>query len=524
MKPFTRSPLLPLCCGLLALAAGCAADPCAGLSGHCIVARIEGDVAGLDQLQFSVGSANNVRTPSTPLSFTLPVNVPLILADPVTTDPQVTVQGLSAGRVVASSGQQIIGKAANSYTFTLISSSGNQVTINPSTIGTFPTVRRGIKAGTLISYVIHNGSRVAVKQMQETLTGEQDAFIRDSSQTCLPAASLPAGHDCILVMGFYPRKNSGDFAQTRTITFDNGQSVSLRLAGSATPGWTNESVAGSQASFRGVTGTGVDDIYIAGSDQSLPYFLHRGSDAVWTSLESPMQPQDTFVGFSQVQNGKFIFATTEKLWQPEDIGWGIAGPGSLSALWTDAHDHVYVGSFGILFIGSPGGSYHSDAGNSVVTVSGTPAGDLVVAVDDDTEPRLLVHKNGGPPQLVPFPTNAPWNFHAVTVPNTDGAYLVGDAGTIIQYYALNDGFDIARTGLTSEHLYAAASAVDDSGAITDIWVVGSLEDRVLHYVPGMGFGFVSGLPGSEVNRAVYITPDRSAVYVAGDNGQVLLYR
>ncbi len=58
------------------VAAGCSPDPCAGVMGICVTARVEGNVGALDQLNIAVAGVGARNSPVTPSgTFNLPVKL-----------------------------------------------------------------------------------------------------------------------------------------------------------------------------------------------------------------------------------------------------------------------------------------------------------------------------------------------------------------------------------------------------------------------------------------------------------------
>jgi N-acetylneuraminic acid mutarotase len=84
----------------LSLAACGAPDPCASIMGACISARVEGNIKGLDQLEFTAGMRTD-RTPTPPRTFELPVMVALVPPPMADGDFPISVAGLTNGMVRA---------------------------------------------------------------------------------------------------------------------------------------------------------------------------------------------------------------------------------------------------------------------------------------------------------------------------------------------------------------------------------------------------------------------------------------
>jgi hypothetical protein len=96
-----------LICSALALLAGCSpVDPCDGLAGTCLTARVDGQPAALDQLRISV--EGRPMPMSTGASFTLPVQVAIAFTVAPGPTAHITIDGLVGGDVVSSSGDQTV--------------------------------------------------------------------------------------------------------------------------------------------------------------------------------------------------------------------------------------------------------------------------------------------------------------------------------------------------------------------------------------------------------------------------------
>lgn len=103
----------------LALVSACSSqsDPCEGQKGVCIRLRVEGDVAGLDQLRVALDkpSAKSQVSPAVAASFSLPVQVALVLPSSVTGDVGVAVDGLAAGQPIATAATKVAISGPGAY-------------------------------------------------------------------------------------------------------------------------------------------------------------------------------------------------------------------------------------------------------------------------------------------------------------------------------------------------------------------------------------------------------------------------
>lgn len=555
----------------LALAtAGCAKDPCDGVSGTCISGRVEGAVTGLDQLRVVLDGASAAQlSPSAPSAFSLPVRLAIVLPASVTSPAMLTVEGLAGGATVATSGPQSVSFQAGahaSYTFRLAAGAPadmaggdmtgivpGHVSVFPSTL-TFPATPRGTpsapqtltvynRTGQMVSTVLLDMSGAVLDLGMGMGMGMGDEFEPTTASpagcTFIPGGiRIPANVDCEVQMVFTPARG-GPRGGMGTLAFDNGDVVNLTLSGVGIPEWSPETAAPpNQAMMSNLVGVwaadGVAHI-VGGIDNGgpapLPLALTSQQPGVW-NVDQPIAGASAYYslgGFDPMHlwgggNGS-IYATqgmgawSVSMMSPNDAGT----PGTINGIWAAGPDDAYA-------VTSAAQLYHFNgtrwdlvlnAASSLYAVSGAGPGEYVVA---GTMGYMGRHAAGDPPNsITPMTTGTVAPLHGVWEAGPMNIFAVGDAaGPSMPGVILHcDGMAktcVSEVSPSNGNLRAVSGRKNPMNGMLDVWAVGALGNQVLHST-GDGKWTAVMVPNNEAMNAVYVTPG-GEVYAVGFKGEV----
>jgi hypothetical protein len=543
---------------------GCAADPCDGVSGICLSARVEGSVGMLDQLRIAVDGVGTMSSPVTPgASFGLPVKLAIGLPASVGSSARITVGGELAGAEVASSGAQTVPLNPNgraSYTFTLLGGAGDGggdlsltdgnadltmpgVTISPSMATIPPVARNGVSGK--VTFTITNNTSMPRTPMavMETIPGG-GPFSPDMSSTCplsnMGINPLPAMTSCTLVMTIKTSKTL-TVSDTFTVPLDDGENIVFTINGSVTPIWSQE-VSGSATSFTAVWASGPTDWWAVGkaAGGACPVW-HSNGDAQWNascgSGANAMTSSNLYSVGGSAANDVWLGADLEMLWHTTDAGlnWTqtslpMTTPQPITGIYSwDAADQWATDSIGVIWCthtgvtvfgmcsSPPAGSVaptflygFTSASGKTLTVGG-PSGALWTAQAGATWNNISI---GGSVTI-----NGAWS-----TPSTKDQFIVGVDTTnntgVIKHVVSGNAMS-ETPGNSMGGLFGISGRMIDATAGTfEVLAVGGIGNQVLY---SKGNGQWSQMPTmGSADRAVFMTADGQAVAV-GSGGVILHY-
>jgi hypothetical protein len=547
---------------IAALASGCAADPCDGVSGTCLSARVEGNVGMLDQLRIAVSELNT--TMSSPVSagatFGLPVRLAIELPASVGTSAHITVSGELAGSQVASSGAQVVMLNANgktSHTFTLMGAVGDAgigdlavpsdgggsdmpppgvVSVLPAS-STIPDVpRNGVSGKVTLTFTNNTTAARTATMITESIAGG-GPFSPDISSTCplnmttMTLQPVPAMSSCTLVMTVKTSK-SGTFTDTFTVTLDDGESVMFTLNAKVTPIWVPEFAGGTTTTLYGVWGDTPTDVYAVGADPSSPIW-HTNGNGTWNPSGSGLGG----LTFYSITGGD-----ATHLWAGSDLGQIFFSSGNQSWASTSNPDAGATGAVRGISAGSPTGgaleAYAVTDADQVMLWNGSiwslsyTATQPLYAVSTDTVKRgqysystivgnggyMGFNGNGCPgfcglPSPVTTTLRGTWNNGGTEMYAVGDPAAAGGPGTIVHISWAPTGFMPRQE---APGMNGNLTAISGNGA--NIYVVGALGNRILHST-GNGVWNQITTPNNAEMNGVYAFPS-GEVYAVGLNGQV----
>jgi hypothetical protein len=534
----------------LLLAGGCAAkDPCEGESGICIGATIEGNVSGLDQLRLTIDQpvARTVTTPNPPSGFSLPVKVALVLPAAVTGSFSITVEGLSGGQAIASTGAvvlQVPGQRA-SHTFTL--TAGNSpldlsmpppdltpggVVAMPNVL-TFPSTPRGSKSA-VQKMTITNFGDTPVNALSFMDTGDSGFDVDGATSTCTMQLNLAPQESCILNWLFAPTK-PGALMKSTEVSLSTAQKLILTLNGTATSAWTLETVPGPTPTLLAVHGSSSGDVWAVGNHTALtvPAAYHTTGNGNWDGMSSGIMgtpslnavfvvsPTEVYAGGRSIVRGDSTRASGT--WVKEDSFFTSE---NVKAMWGSGGEVFAVGE---LSGGSPLFVHRSVAGawaTEPVDVGdgGALVNSFMYAVTGFTSTSVVALGGAGNGYSRSM---SAWRYigqlpgaseirGAWSQPNTVITWAVDDGGRI---FKMENGMVFAETSGVSMPLSAIHGR--GTGGNTEIFAVGAIGSKVLRS-SGNGTWTPQPIPTTQAMNAVYVAPD-GHVFAVGFDGQIAHY-
>lgn len=540
---------------LLALSGCGAKDPCDGESGICIGATVQGNVSGLDQLRITIDKpvVRTVTTPNPPSGFSLPIKVALVLPAGATGAISITIEGLSGGQPVASSGPVVVTVPAqrSTFTFTLTGSGALPdlappdlampppdlvppgVVAMPSTL-TFPNTPRGVKSSTQ-KMTITNFGDTAVNAVSFVDTGDMGFDIDVSTSTCMMSLNLAPQQSCVLNWLFAPTK-SGALMKTTEATLSTGQKLTLTVSGTATPAWTRESVPGPLPNLFAVHGSSSGDVWAVGfHSATVAAAYHTTGNGNWDGMPSG------FAGSESKLNSVFVVSPTEvyaggaSIYRGDSTRvtgtWALEyGPvmGSVNALWGSAGEMFATGQQ----FNAPLFLYRPTTGTWVI--EGADPGDggvltssVMHALTGFTPTSVAALGTGGNIYArIVSGTTGTWRFTnqigtgilrgGWSQPSTTNSWLVDDGAKI--YSIANNILSPESSGVTMP-LHAVHGR--GLGGNTEIFAVGELGNVILRST-GNGTWTPQTLPTNQAMNGVYAPPD-GHVYAVGYDGQIAHY-
>lgn len=541
------------------VAAGCTSDPCSGVSGTCISARVQGAVVDIDQLRVTLdGAAAPELSPSTPSSsFSLPVKLAIALPASATSPATLTVDALVAGQVVASTGPQSVpfsSGAHSSFTFNLGGVGADlavgtddggvdmapvivpgHVTIYPTTL-TFPSTVRGTMSAAQ-TVTIYNRTGKAVMTLPPDMNlgngngGGDFSPTGASPATCVIGANgvmIPADVDCQISVVFAPTA-SGMRSGTVPFYFDNGDTGSVSFNGVATPAWSAElvdtSAAAATIGLNAVWATnGVARAVGTNTVNGVAYLSTQ--PGVWnvdgnigTNAFGVFGVGTTGAFASSV--GSMYSAAMPGTWNLQTITPNDAGtPGNINGVWAASGTEAYaVTNAGQIYkYNGTSWSIFQQAPYPLYAISGIGPGQFVVsgAMGWISTTTLTAGLGSG----TGLGLRGVWQASATNV------FAVGDAPS-----SSMPGVIVHCTGATlscmqevsplNGSLTAISGRIDPTTMQPDIWAVGMLGNEVLHST-GNGQWTAVKVPNNQAMKGVFVLPT-GEVYTVGDQSQVNHY-
>ena len=551
--------------GLALLGVGCTSDPCAGVSGSCVSARVEGGVSGLDQLRVVLGGAGPAQlSPRPPAAFSLPVRLAIALPAGATSPATLTVEGLAHGQTVATSGPRSVSFTAGahaSYTFTLVPGAPadmgldggdmggivpGHVTVLPSKL-TFPAAPRGTPSAPQ-TLTVYNRTGQAVSTVPLDLAGV-DFGMANAGDDFMPAMvspagcmltatgiSVPADVDCQVQIVFTPSA-MGPRGGAMSLGFSNGDVANLTFDGVGTPVWTAETAApAGQAAQTLLTG-----VWVGGGVAHVVGGVNNGTMYVPVSFTSPMRgtwnSDDVsavgapFVPIGGIDAthlwagaGSALYSWNAGSWTLQPIPpFDGSGQGPINGVWAASASEAYaVTDSGDLYRYDVNGmwklGYHLTT-TPLNAISGAGSGEYVVVgatgymVRHDGISGTLATPTSG----TSLPLRGVWEAAPTNI------FAVGDApsmtmpGTIVHCTGAPLSCALEVSPLNGP-LAAVAGRKDPMTGALDIWAVGALGNEVLHST-GDGKWTAVRVPNNQAMNAVYVLPS-GEVYAVGAQGEI----
>lgn len=531
---------------VVVVAAGCASDPCSGVAGTCISARVQGSASGLDQLRVILdGAAQPQVSPATPSAFSLPVRVAIVLPASVTSPATLTVEGVAGGQTVATSGPQSVSftsGAHQSFTFDLAAGGTadlsaepsdmasvavpGHVTVYPTTLSFPTTPRGGQSAAQILTVYNRTGMMVSTVALDMAGAGGGGGDFKPmgvSPSSCMltqNGITVPADVDCQVQIVFTPTA-SGMRTGSVPLVFGNGDGATVSFSGQATPVWSAEGPGGG-ALMRAVWGT-------SGVAYSVGGVISGG---VWTSLTPG---QWNFQNFGSASWASVAGADSSHVWaggdgglytivdgggwQQQTIAPNDAGfAGEISGVWAASPTEAWAVSVAGQILHYSGGAWALAGVDSVAplhAISGSAAGVYVVVGDNG---HMAVPMAGG--GFSPVPTNTTAALRGVWEQSATNIFAVGDSGTIVHCTGASMSC-IPETSPMSGNLSAISGRTDPNTMQLDVWAVGALGNVVLHST-GNGQWTAVTVPNNAAMNGVFVLPS-GEVYAVGTNGEVNHY-
>lgn len=535
---------------LLVAGAGCADNPCSGISGTCISGRVEGTVTGLDQLRVALDGVTQTQlSPTTPSPFSLPVRVAIALPSSATSPVTLTIDGLSGGQALATSGAQSVSFTAGghaSYTFTLTGGAVDDLAVGPTDLGgdmasvavpghvtlspttlSFPSTVRGMQSAPQI-VTVYNRTGMTVSTVQPDMAGSTGGGgsgggdfgpIGVTPASCVLGANgltVPANVDCQLQMVFAPTA-SGMRTGSTPVAFSNGDAVTLSFSGQATPTWSGEGPGGS-VQMLGVWATSGVAYAVGGVTSGMPWLSNM--PGVWNPQGTFPYPWHAVTGvdtshvWAGADGGIYELADgggwASQTMVPNDAG----APGTINGVWAASATEAYaVSNAGQIYRYS--GTSWSLIGQSpqspLYAVSGANSGNYVVA---GTMGYLAVPLAG---VLSPVMTNTTVALHGVWEAATNNIFAVGDSSTIVHCTG-SPLSCMVESSPVPQNLSAVSGRIDPATMMPDVWAVGALGNVVLHSNGGGTWTKVT-VPNNMAMSGVFVLPS-GEVFAVGGNGQV----
>ncbi|MDB4965770.1 MAG: hypothetical protein JWN44_1459 [Myxococcales bacterium] len=554
---------------------GCAAaDPCAGVGGTCVSARVEGNVTGIDSLRITVAGQPAPMSSTPGGTITLPVRVALALPQGITSPAQITVDGLAGGAVRATSGVQSVpltGGGHSSFTFHLDSAivgggdldmangggsdgpPAGVVSFYPSSTDFGQTARGSL--GQIHAVKLTNNTTQTVNLTNMPMpTGDGNAWQLEGMTTCFAldagngmgaTISLAAGASCLLSFQFVPDK-SGSLMMTLDAQFNDGETASLRFTGVGMPAWSGEFINMNQTpppSLNAVWGTGTGDYYVAANDTTAPPVFRGDASGNWQRWVQGTNPlgtvtyavtgsdaQHIWVGG---QNGIISFSNGSQSWTAETLP-NSPLTGNVTGLWARDSSVVYATlSSKTVGVRSAAGTWSNvlaaAAAHAFNAVCG--AGMRVVAVGGDSPGAadnaqlFATDATGAMLSVVPNPFGAfTGSLRGCWMSDANNVWVVGDAGAgtvgIFHCTATGTAWSCGHetAGGVTSNLVAVAGRVVPGGSTLDLYAVGALGNQVLHS-DGSGTWTSRPIANNQAMVGVWVGKDGEALLV-GFSGQV----
>jgi hypothetical protein len=500
---------------------GCAGDPCDGVSGTCLSARIEGSVGMLDQLAFTVDKLGTMSTPMPAgAPFSLPVRVAIQLPPSVGTPAGITVTGLSGGNGIASSGHQqvpIVANTRNSFTFTLVGGSvdlagtggsdgpldggggsdgppPNKVSISP-TMATIPDVGRTGTAGTVTFTITNNTSGARTATMLTESIGGGGPFTPTMASTCpvqsMGLAPVPPG-SCTLVMSLRTDK-TGVFDDTFTVTLDDSEMIQFTIHAKVTPIWVAESLPGNTNAITGVWGSSSSDIYVTTADAGNPVWHSNGSGSWQPSPRNGCGfPLNGIFG----TDASHIWAVGVQPGGPPQIctwtnnQWSSVAPmptwtGTFRSVWASASTDIYVVSDSNQTLHSTDGlnfTLQTSGANPLYSVWGADPAHVwiagtsgYVALRDTVSGAWTTRPSNVTSQLMSM-----WAAVGTDLWAVGGSPTGAGPGTIVHFDLTNGQASSESVGGSMGILNGINGRIDPGTLKPDIYAVGDIGAQVLH--------------------------------------------
>jgi hypothetical protein len=474
---------------------GCsAADPCDGISGSCLSARIEGDAKALDALRVSLGASGGMMTSMPGGTFDLPVRIAIVLPASATSPAAITIDGLAGGQTRASSGEQSVAFVVggkSSFTFHLTSGTGDGgvgdggpppgvVSFFPSTID-FGALDRGQVSAAKSVTLYNNTTHAVMLTNSPEPTGDGDVFnIDPATTTCfaadagmMPMIMLQAMSSCTIGFVFQPTR-SGHLMMSISAMFDDGESAGFSVSGIANRVWAPELInIGTTINLQGVWGSSHTDIYAVGSNPGFSGVFHSAGDGNWSQDGTPTSSCSSVSGVD-----------AQHVW----IGCGA------SQLFRN--------------IGGPAWQLESSA-YATGTARGLFARDATNAFAANDSPGQVMQNNGPQPTVWNgiLPTATPNQLLAICG-TAVGLVAVGRAGTWVAYDTMNHVLTVMGT-FTGVDLNGCWMSDDNS-----VWIVGNNSG-------GSGPGLIEHCvlqPGGGTPNCTQQTPGQSQGTLYGISG------
>jgi len=549
---------------LAVLVAGCnAVDPCDGLAGTCISARVEGPLMGLDGLLVSVAVAQTPQMmTSTPGGrFELPVRLAILLPPTATSPVTMGVDALANGQDVGSSGPVSVAftpNAKTAVTFVVHALGGGDggndsggdgsvgdampdgpppgvVSFVPSSID-YGTIDRGTMSPTHVITLYNNTTHAVMTTSTPMPTGDAMLFNIDTSKTtCFGGAGmnvqlmLPAGGSCTIGFIFAPQK-AGDFMMDVQATFDDGESAGFSLTGHARPVWSAENVSG-LPSLTAVWGSSDGDLWAVGNG---PTAEHSTGNGIWQPMNSGINAALNAVWGVDAQHiwaggagGNVFFGTGGNAWSSQ-----VAASCTVRGLWmrdvntgfgaTDCGGNGQITRFS-------GGTWTntliSNAPNPFLAVCGF--GQRNVAVGYSAQFYSTDANGGSWSSSSGLFTGYTGHLRGCWLSDLNTVWVVGDAGTGIIgiYRCVANGANWTCThetaGPMTQNLSAVSGRVTATAGVLDLYAVGPLGNMLLHS-DGTGTWTPVTLPNNQAMNGVWVSPTGTVVAV-GFNGEINHY-
>jgi hypothetical protein len=553
--------------GVLALvAAGCsAADPCDGLQGTCVSALVDGQPAMLDQLRITAeGQPSSLTTGS---GFSLPVRVAIVFTTAPTSPVAITIDGLTGGNVVSSSGRQMVPVTPNgktTYDFHLSAGmvgdggggdgSGDGgfdgpppgvVSFTPASFS-FPDTPRGTKSTTITTITFTNNTDKTVTSSSMNATGDMNSFNFEPGGTCpmtMGPSPFPPGASCTLVLSFTPL-HSGANTFDLTLNWDDGETITLHLGGKGLQAWSNETNPGVGNTLEAVWASGPQNWWVVGHDSMCPllhsdgsgtyspdcssgtitthnFFSVGGSSAadvwfggdngdVWHRDGNGMATHYTFAPAGRFIKGVVAFSTTEA-YAVDNTSQFWCWNGTSWSSCTFQPGTAYAANS----LSGYNGSILAGGNNAVLALREAGINTFVTY----TFPMAIMSMNVNGVWYAPVGTvSSGFHYFAVggnTSSNGMGIFHATEAGPVSE---------VPNGGATGAMLAVAGRKDPMSPSGLEVWAVGGIGNQVLksNGTPGASWQQVqvpvAGMGLS--NHGVWVTDDGQVVAV-GDSGQIL---